>query len=173
MTEISLIVTLNNQFTLPWGTFLCSNCWDQIPRTCHVFTRLFTSNTPWYFLDFAPCSLRRMKLVVQFPARGSTQVLLCLLPGVLWLWHFLYIVSVHIQRQASIYTLSLCCGHSWRVRLAKQETLTPPGYLVTCGLQGSVNVHRGALLLVPSPWGPGGLSRECVLRIPQWWLLNK
>ena len=34
------------------GTCLCSNCWDQIPRTCHVFTRLFTSNTPWYFLDF-------------------------------------------------------------------------------------------------------------------------
>ena len=31
---------------------LSSNCWDQIPRTCHVFTRLFTSNTPWYFLDF-------------------------------------------------------------------------------------------------------------------------
>ena len=27
--------------------------WDQILRTCHVFTRLFTSNTPWYFLDFA------------------------------------------------------------------------------------------------------------------------
>ena len=36
------------------GTCMCSNCWDQIPRTCHVFTRLFTSNTPWYFLDFAP-----------------------------------------------------------------------------------------------------------------------
>ena len=35
------------------GTCLCSNCWDQIPRTRHVFTRLFTSNTPWYFLDFA------------------------------------------------------------------------------------------------------------------------
>ena len=28
-------------------------CWDLIPLTCHVFTRLFTSNTPWYFLDFA------------------------------------------------------------------------------------------------------------------------
>ena len=25
------------------GTCLCSNCWDQIPRTCHAFTRLFTS----------------------------------------------------------------------------------------------------------------------------------
>ena len=35
------------------GTCLCSNCWDQIPRTCHVISRLFTSITPWYFLDFA------------------------------------------------------------------------------------------------------------------------
>ena len=42
-----------------------------------------------------------------------------------------YIVSVHIQCQVSIYTLSLCRGHSWRVRLAKQETLTPPGHLVS------------------------------------------
>ena len=41
-----------------------------------------------------------------------------------------YIVSVHSQCQASIYPLSLYRGHSWRVRLAKQETLTPPGYLV-------------------------------------------
>ena len=31
-----------------------------------------------------------MELVVQFPARGSTQVLLWHFPGVLWLWHFLY-----------------------------------------------------------------------------------
>ena len=28
------------------GTCLCSNCWDRIPRACHVFTTLFTSNTP-------------------------------------------------------------------------------------------------------------------------------
>ena len=41
-----------------FGTCLCSNCWDQIPRTCHAFTRLFTSNTPWYFLDFASLCLR-------------------------------------------------------------------------------------------------------------------
>ena len=42
-----------------------------------------------------------------------------------------YIVSVHIQCQASIYALPLCRGHSWRVRLATQETLTPPGHLVS------------------------------------------
>ena len=42
-----------------------------------------------------------------------------------------YIVSFHIQRQAFIYTLSLCRGHSWRVRLAKQETLTPPWHMVS------------------------------------------
>ena len=40
-------------------------------------------------------------------------------------------MSVHIQFQASKYTLSLCRGHSWRGRLAKQETLTPPGHLVS------------------------------------------
>ena len=34
-------------------TCLCSNCWDQISRFCQTFTRLFTMNTPWYFLDFA------------------------------------------------------------------------------------------------------------------------
>ena len=38
-----------------------------------------------------------------------------------------YIVSVHIQCQVSIYTYLLCRGHSWRVRLAMQEMLTPPG----------------------------------------------
>ena len=41
------------------------------------------------------------------------------------------IVSVHVQYQTSIYTLFFCHGHSWRVRLAKQETLTPPGHLVS------------------------------------------
>ena len=35
------------------------------------------------------CSLYRVELVVQFPERGATQVLSCLFPGVLWLWHFL------------------------------------------------------------------------------------
>ena len=42
-----------------------------------------------------------------------------------------YIVSLHIQCQTSICTLSLFRGHSWRVRLANQETLTPPGHLVS------------------------------------------
>ena len=70
------------------------------------------------------------ELVVQFPARGSTQVLLCLFPGVLWLWHFLYSVGPHPVSSLHIYPL-LCRGHSWRVRLAKQETLTSPGHLVS------------------------------------------
>ena len=33
-----------------FGTCLCSNCWDQIPRTCHVLTRLFTLNYPFSIL---------------------------------------------------------------------------------------------------------------------------
>ena len=40
--------------TVPlFGTYLCSNCWCQFSRTCRVFSRLFTYNTPRYFLDFA------------------------------------------------------------------------------------------------------------------------
>ena len=57
----------------------------------------------------------------------STQVLLCLFPGVLWLWHFLYSVGPHPVSSLHIYTFFV----SWRVRLAKQETLTPPGHLVS------------------------------------------
>ena len=51
-------------------------------------------------------------------------------PGVLWLWHFLYSVGLHPLSSLHIYPL-LCRGHSWLVRLAKQETLTPPGHLVS------------------------------------------
>ena len=44
MTEILFHVTLNSNKlnSNPFGTCLCSNCLDQIHRTCHVFTRLFT-----------------------------------------------------------------------------------------------------------------------------------
>ena len=83
-----------------------------------------------FFVLFCFVFTSRMELVVQFPARGSTQVLLCLFPGVMWLWHFLYSVGPHLVSSLHIYPL-LCRGHSWRVRLAKQETLTPPLHLVS------------------------------------------
>ena len=69
-----------------------------------------------------------MELVVRFSARGSTQVLLCLFPGVLWLWHFLHSVGPHPVSSLHIYTLVVSRAF---MRLAKQETLTPPGHLVS------------------------------------------
>ena len=54
------------------GTCLCSNCWDQIPRTCHVFTRLFTSNTPWYILDFV---LTQYNIRIPFLKLDSTEII--------------------------------------------------------------------------------------------------
>ena len=57
-----------------------------------------------YFTFCHTCSLCRVELVVQFPARGSTQVILCLFPGVLWLWHFLYSVGPHPVTNLHIYT---------------------------------------------------------------------
>ena len=71
---INVIVAItwsrSSHFRPHCGTCLCSNYWDQIPRTCHVFTRLFTSNTPCYFLDFSCrilCSSRvRRKGILKF-----------------------------------------------------------------------------------------------------------
>ena len=63
-----------------------------------------------------------------------------------------YIVSVHIQSQASIYTLSLCLGQflaGATSQAGDTDSSWAPG--LTSGLQGSTNVHRGALLLV-SQW---------------------
>ena len=93
--------------------------------------------------------LSRVELVVQFPARGSTQVLLYLFPGVLWLWHFLYSVGPHPVSSLHIYTFVV--SRAFMAGVASQagdaDSSRAPG--LTSGLQGSVNVHRGALLLVP------------------------
>ena len=40
-------------FNPPFWTCLCSNCSDQISRTCLIFTRPFTLYTPRYTLGFA------------------------------------------------------------------------------------------------------------------------
>ena len=90
-----------------------------------------------------------MELVVQFPARVSTQVLLCLSPGVLWLRHFLYSVGPHPVSNPHIYNFVV--SRSFIAGAASQagdaDSSRAPG--LTSGLQGSVNVYNGALLLVP------------------------
>ena len=95
------------------------------------------------------CSLCRVELVVQFPARGSTQVLLCLFSGVLWLWHFLYSVGPHPV--SSLYIFTFVVLRAFMAGAASQagdaDSSRAPG--LTSGLQGSMNVHRGYLLLVP------------------------
>ena len=79
---------------------------------------------------FHTCSLCRVELVVQFPARGSTQVLLCLFPGVLWPWHFLYSVGPH--EVSSLHTFTFVVSRAFMAGAAsQQETLTPPGHLVS------------------------------------------
>ena len=80
-----------------------------------------------------------------------TQVLLCLFPGVLWLWYFLYSVGPHPVSSFYIYTFVV--SRTFMAGAASQagdaDSSRAPG--LTSGLQGSVNVHRGALLLI-SQW---------------------
>ena len=79
----------------------------------------------------------------------NTQVLLCLFPGVWWLWHFLYNVGPHQVSNRYIYTFvvsrAVMAGAASPVGDA--DSSRAPG--LTSSLLGSVSVHRGALLLVP------------------------
>ena len=76
------------------------------------------------------------ELVVQFPARGSTQVLLCLFPDVLWLWHFLYSVGPHPVSSLHIYTfvVSRAFMAFAASRAGGDDSSRAPG--LTSGLQG-------------------------------------
>ena len=95
------------------------------------------------------CSFCRVELLVQFPARGSTQVLLCFFPGVLWLCHFLYSVGPHPM--SSLHINTFVVSRAFIPGVASQagdaDSYRAPGLI--SGLQGSVNVHRVDLLLVP------------------------
>ena len=95
------------------------------------------------------CSLCRVELVVQFPLRGSTQVLLCLFADVLWLLHFLYSVGPHPV--SSLHICTLVVSRAFMAGAASQagNADSSQAPCLASGLQGSVVVHRGALLLVP------------------------
>ena len=58
-------------------------------------------------------------------------------------------MSVHIQCQASIYTLVV--SRTFMAGAASQagDADSSRASGLTSGMQGSVNVHRGALLLLP------------------------
>ena len=96
---------------------------------------------------WGPCC-SGVELVLQFPAWGSTQVLLCL---------FLvccgcdtsYIVSVHIQCQASYIPFVVLRAFMAGAASQAGDADSSRAPDLTSGLQGSMNVHRGALLLVP------------------------
>ena len=74
---------------------------------------------------------------------------ICLLPGVLWLWNFLYSVGPHPVSSLHIYTFvvsrAFMAGASSQAGDA--DSSRAPG--LTSGLQGSMNAQRGALLLMP------------------------
>ena len=126
-----------------WQKSLSPTFWPAPPPGACDVSEVWGTHRWTYF------SLCRVELVVQFPARGSTQVLLCLFPGVLWLWHFLYSVCPHPVSSLHIYNIAV--SRAFMAGAASQagdaDSSRAPG--LASGFQGSMNVHRGALLLVP------------------------
>ena len=135
--------------------FICiwSHLWFSGARECpqwySIVGATVTVHQFFYILHFChTCSLCRVEMVVQFPARGSTQALLCLFPGVFWLWHFLYSVGPHPVSSLHIYTFVV--SRTFMAGAASQagdaDSSRAPG--LTSGFHGPVNVHSDTLLLV-------------------------
>ena len=76
-------------------------------------------------------------------------MLLCLIPGVLWLWHFLYSVGSHPVSNLHIYTFVVLRAFMAGAASQAGDGDSSRALGLTSGLQGSVNVYRGTLLLVP------------------------
>ena len=107
------------------------------PPWCSISGATVTVHQFFCFLHIChTCSLCRVELVVLFPARGSTQVLLCLFPRVLWLWHFLYSVGPHPVSNLHVYTFVV--SRAFMAGAASQEgdadSSRAPG--LTFGFQG-------------------------------------
>ena len=83
----------------------------------------------------------------RFPYRP--QVSLCLFHGELWLWHFPFSIGPHPV--SSLHINTFVVSRAFMAGAASQagDTDSSRAPALTSGLQGSVNVHRGALLLVP------------------------
>ena len=79
----------------PWMSTVVLYCWCHSDSASVLLYFTFLSH-----LVPLPCGAGST-----VPREGSTQVLLCLFPGVLWLWHFLYSVGPHPVSSLHIYTL--------------------------------------------------------------------
>ena len=95
------------------------------------------------------CSFETHFFVLCFCLFSSTQVILCLFPGLLWLWRFLYSVGPHPLSSLYIYTFVVSRAFMAGAASQAEDADSSQAPDLTSGLQGSVNVHRDALLLVP------------------------
>ena len=117
----------------------------------------------FFFLDSLSCHQARYLVFCQFlshllpfpcvagtvPREGFGSSVIMPFPSVKWLWHFLYSVGPHPVSSFQIYTFVV--SRAFIAGAASQageaDSSRAPG--LTSSLQGSVNVHRGAVLLVP------------------------
>ena len=81
--------------------------------------------------------------------RGVLLKCLYAFPGVLWLWHFLYRVGPHPVSSLHINTFVVSRAFMAGVANQAGDADSSRAHGLTSVLQGSVNVRRGALLLVP------------------------
>ena len=123
----------------PWMSTVVLYCWCHSDGASVLLYFTFLSH-----LFPLPCGAGST-----VPREGFDSSVIMPFPGVLWLWHFLYSVGPHPE--SSLHKYTFVVSRAFMAGAASQagdaDSSRAPG--LTSGLQGSVNVHRGALLLVP------------------------
>ena len=134
-----LVIWYSYKIINDWKYIYVSQMFNSSPSKSSISCNggfALTEYTERYIVTLVPFAAPCVELVVQFPARGSTQVLLCLFPGVLWLWHFLYSVGPHPVSSLHIYTFVV--SRAFMAGVASQagdaDSCRTPG--LTSGLQG-------------------------------------
>ena len=123
----------------PWMSTVVLYCWCHSDDASVLLYFTFLSH-----LFPLPCGAGST-----VPREGFDSSVIMPFPGVLWLWHFLYSIGPHPMSSLHIYTFVV--SRAFMAGAASQagdaDSSRAPG--LTSGLQGSMNVHSGALLLVP------------------------
>ena len=123
----------------PWMCTVVLYCWCHSDSASVILYLTFLSH-----LFSLQCGA-----VNTVPLEGFDSSVMMPFPGMLLLWHFLYSVGPHQVPSLHIYTFVV--SRAFMSGVASQaedaDSSREPG--LTSGFWGSVNVHRGALLLVP------------------------
>ena len=124
--------------------------YESVSKLPHFLCSLKTGRYLVQYMGISHALLADKVYAKYYSRQGSLYyIILFIFAGVLWLWHFLYRVGPLPVSSLHIYTfvVSRAFMAGATSQAGDADSSRAPG--LASGVQGPVNVHRGALLLVP------------------------